>query len=321
MKRSTVLAAGILLFDLICAYAVCAQGREDEIIANLACGRVVVHVTKEGIAFATIEQPTEANSIPPRIVRVDARHLGVMFGAAEWILPGQNGKPVRVEKTVPRLDAGAGGRTQQSPDAEPDLDMIGEAFLESLRPFVEQLHHKIELGPEEPLFELVVIGYGPEFYGPEVWLYEYRVEQEALRGDYMKTRLLRARTTQLYPLGKHEPKALVEVRYPPDAKGPAFQVMVLRNDPEVARIASADSRFSKVVDAIQTGKANAVKFPDATDFLHALVVATAGKARFAVGKYEEMRGVDWIVPPEEPVERAREDKNRPPEAPSLIRKP
>jgi hypothetical protein len=43
-----------------------------------------------------------------------------------------------------------------------------------------------------------------------------------------------------------------------------------------------------------------------------------------MGKMEESHGFDWIVPPEEPVERAKkgeEDKNRPPEAPSLRKRP
>jgi hypothetical protein len=31
------------------------------------------------------------------------------------------------------------------------------------------------------------------------------------------------------------------------------------------------------------------------------------------------RGMEWVVPPTEPVEKAQEDKNRPPEAPTLRR--
>ena len=48
----------------------------------------------------------------------------------------------------------------------------------------------------------------------------------------------------------------------------------------------------------------------------------AGKQPFILGKMEEQHGLDWIVPPEEPVAKAKEeDKNRPPEAPTLRRKP
>src|ERR1041384_1860345 len=44
-----------------------AQDREDEIIANLAGGRVIVHVARDVIIFAAIDQPVEPNSIPPRV--------------------------------------------------------------------------------------------------------------------------------------------------------------------------------------------------------------------------------------------------------------
>jgi len=36
---------------------------------------------------------------------------------------------------------------------------------------------------------------------------------------------------------------------------------------------------------------------------------------------DERRGFEWMVPPDEPVEKAQEDKNRPPDAPTLRRPP
>src|SRR6267143_1962338 len=42
------------------------QQHEDEIVANLAGGRAIVHVAKDVIVFAAIDQPVERNSIPPR---------------------------------------------------------------------------------------------------------------------------------------------------------------------------------------------------------------------------------------------------------------
>ena len=320
-RRHWLVLAVLLPCLCISAPSCLAQEREDEIVANLASGRVIVHVTKEGIAFATIEKPLEPSSIPPRIVSINSLHMGVMLGAAEWVFPSQGSNVIRVEKHL-SSGGGSGGATRQSPgEAEMDLDRIGESFLEALRPLVEQLHSKVELGPEDPLFELVVIGYGPEHYGPEVWLFEYRIEQEELRGNYLRTRILRPRTTQLYPPEKHEPKRLIEVRYPPDLKGPDLQVMIQRNDPEIARLVSSEPRFAKVTEKIDAGQANVAKFLDALDFLRAAVGTTAGKARFTVGKFEEERGFAWLVAPEEPVERAEEDKNRPAEAPTLVRKP
>jgi len=46
------------------------------------------------------------------------------------------------------------------------------------------------------------------------------------------------------------------------------------------------------------------------------------KQNFFLGKMEDQRGFAWILPPEEPVEKAdKNDKNRPPEAPSLRKRP
>jgi hypothetical protein len=63
---------------------------------------------------------------------------------------------------------------------------------------------------------------------------------------------------------------------------------------------------------------------DAADFLRALLPLISDQQPFILAKMEEQHGFEWIVPPDEPVERAKkseEDKNRPPDAPSLRRKP
>src|SRR5579863_5565953 len=79
-----------------------AQERErgDEIVANLAGGRVIVHVARDKIIFAAIDQPVEANSIPPRLMAIDARHIGILLGASEWSLTADP-KPVRLDKDFP----------------------------------------------------------------------------------------------------------------------------------------------------------------------------------------------------------------------------
>jgi len=69
---------------------------------------------------------------------------------------------------------------------------------------------------------MVLIGYAPNNYGPEVWTIEYRVQQEQVstRGEYWQTRILRPRFTQLYPpeKKKHAPRMIVEARYPDNLK-------------------------------------------------------------------------------------------------------
>jgi hypothetical protein len=297
------------------------RDRADEIVANLAGGRVIVHVAKDKIVFAAIDQPFEPSSIPPRVLSIDRSHIGVLLGASEWRSPADP-KPVRLDKDFPQL-SGKDPHYAVNPDeVAPDLDVIGVAFLERLRPLVSQLHHKIEFKPEEAIFEVVIIGYAPDDYGPEVWTLEYRIQQEeiATRGDFWQTRLLRPRFTQLYPPEKHAPKTLVEIRYPNTIPGPTLQQLIQGNDPELYDLSRGDPKFSKVMEEIDRGQANKAVPEDATDFLRAALPLVSEKAKFILGTMTE-RGFDWIVPPDEPVEKAKEDKNKPPEAPTLRKKP
>lgn len=298
------------------------QQVEDEIVANLAAGRVIVHVTRDDIVFAAIDQPIEANSIPPRVMDLDMSHVAVLFGAAEWRLPADP-KPVRLDRNLQRV----GARDPKTPafegEAEPDLEAIGVAFLEKLRPLVSQLRHKLDFRPEDPLFEAVIIGYAPNGYGPEVWTVEYRIHQEeiATRGDYWQTRILRPRFEQLYPPEKKAPRTLVEARYPADSKGQTLQALIESNDPRIARLRSGDQRFAKLLETIDKGQAQKAIGADAADFLRAMVPVIVPNARFVIGTMGEGRGFEWVVEPDEPMEKAQEDKDRPPDAPTLRRKP
>jgi hypothetical protein len=300
-----------------------AQERDhaDEIVANLAGGRVIVHVARDKIIFAAIDQPIELSSIPPRVLNLDPSHIGILLGASEW-RSSADPKPVRLDKDFPRL-SGKDPHYAVNPDeVAPDLDVIGVAFLERLRPLISQLHHKIEFKPDEAIFEVVVIGYAPDDYGPEVWTLEYHIHQEeiATRGDFWQTRLLRPRFTQLYPPEKHAPKTLVEIRYPDTLKGPTLQQLIQGNDPELYDLSRGDPKLSKVMAVIDQGQANKAVAEDATSFLRAALPLISEKAKFILGTMTE-RGFDWVVPPDEPVEKVKEDKNKPPEAPTLRKKP
>lgn len=313
----------LTVFFLAVAAPLFAQSRDGEIVANLAGGRVIVHAAREAILFAAVNQPVEPDSIPPRVVDLDLTHIGVLLGAAEWRVP-LDPTPIRIDRNIPR----AGGkdlRHESAPgDAERDLETIGIAFLEKLRPLVAQLHHKLEFSPDDPVFELIIIGYAPADYGPEVWVVEYRMEQEqvATRGEeYWQTRLLRPRFTQLYPPEKHAPHTLVETRYPPGLKGPTLAELIQGNDPRITPLGAREPRFEKVLGNLRAGTAQKAAPADSADFMRAVLPLISGNASFVLGQLDERRGLDWIVPPSEPVEKVQEDKNRPPEAPTLRRKP
>src|SRR5579864_6509831 len=75
-----------------------AQESEGEIVANLAGGRVIVHVAKDDlILFATIDHPVETGAPPPRLVSLDNTHIGILLGASEWREPAAP-KPIRLDQ-------------------------------------------------------------------------------------------------------------------------------------------------------------------------------------------------------------------------------
>lgn len=296
-----------------------AQVREgDEVVANLAAGRVILAVAKEGILLGGIEQPVEANSLPPRLVPVGGTHVAILLGAAEWILPGS--RTVRLERSAPRVTGDPSRAPASDPEAASDIEQIGVGFLERLRPLVEQLHHKIDLGPNEPILEVLLVGYAGD-YGPEAWLLKYRVVQELLRGDYYRTRPLRPSYTQLYPPEKHQPRTLIEVRYPEDEDAETLLQLIQRNDPQMEKIRMSDKKVAQAVERIEAGKSSDARLEGATSFLETALAALAGDKQFFLGVYEEERGLNWVVPPARTAAEIQEEKSRPPEAPTLRKKP
>jgi hypothetical protein len=300
------------------------QETEGEIVANLAGGRVIVHVAKDDlILFAMIDHPVEAGSPPPRIVSLDTTHIGILLGASEW-RETANPKPIRLDRDYQPV----GRRDSHYSDpsgAEPDLETVGITFLERLRPLTSQLHHKIEIKKDDPLFEIVIVGFGAKHYGPEVWTVEYRIEQSEVgtREGYLQTRILRPRFEQVYPPEKKAPRFVVETRYPDTLAGPTVMELIQSGDPRVARLRSSDPKIDKAVELISKGQAQKADDLASQDFLRALLPLISEKATFALGKMQEQGGFDWIVPPEEPVEKAKpgDDKDRPPDAPSLRKRP
>jgi len=297
---------------------------DDEIVTSLSGGRVILHVAKDGaIFFAAIDQPVEQGAAPPRLVDIDGQHVAILFGASEWRSPADP-KPIRLDRGLQRF-SGRDSHYEGSynGEADPDLEIMGTAFLEKLRPLAAQLRRKIDFPADQPIFEMVVIGYGPQNYGPEAWTVEYRFTQELLatRDNYWQTRVLRPRFTQIYPPEKKAPKVIVESSYPADEKTPTLQTLLEGNDPRLS-VFRSDQRMAKALDLIVKGQAQKVELPEAEQFLRAAVPLLYPKQYFFMGKMEDQRGFDWIVAPQEPIEKVdKNDKNQPPEAPSLRKRP
>jgi hypothetical protein len=315
----------LILVILLTFTALPGSAQEDEIVANLAGGRVILHVAADGIVFGAIDHPLEAKSVPPRVAAIGYAHVGIFFGASEWQIPAQP-QPIRLDRDISEIRPSNTRNTYRPPGSgEADLELIGTGFLEKLRPLVSQLHHKIELKPDEPLVEIVLVGYAPQAYGPEVWLIDYHAEQQSVsaKGDFWQTRILRPSFNQLYPPEKHQPKTLVEVRFPETLQEVPLTGLFQQNDPRITQLCASDARFRRTVELIEKGQANKVPMEEAGDFLRAVLPFVAGNAHFVEGQVGENGGFQWIVPPEEPREKAQrgEDKDRPADAPTLMRKP
>jgi hypothetical protein len=307
----------------MCAAPAMAQDQDDEIVATLSGGRIIVHATRENVTFIAIDEPIEAGSVPPRVVTLDGRHVGVLLGSSEWRIPADP-NPIRLDRGQarigtpdPRYEGTYNG------EAEADLETMGVAYLEKLTPLAARLHHKLDFPSDQPLFEMVVIGFGPADYGPEVWTMEFRMTQTmvATRGDYWQTRVLRPRFTQIYPPEKHAPRKVVETCYPGECQGPTVQQLIEGNEPTFEKVARADPKFMKALELISKGQAQKAVSQDAAGLLRAAVPLLFPGKKFVMGTIEEQHGFEWIVPPDEPMERAKkDDKNRPAEAPTLRRR-
>lgn len=297
--------------------------REDEIVTSLTGGRVIFLIARDTILFAAIDQPVEQGAPPPRLVNLDSQHVAILFGASEWRAPADP-NPIRMDRRLERISGRDPRYGGFNGEGDPDLEIMGTAFLEKLRPLVSQLRHKIDFPADQPIFEMVILGYGPNNYGPEAWTAEFRITQELLttREDFWQTRILRPRFTQIYPPEKHAPKTLVEATYPPEAQGPTLQTLLEGNDPRFSFFRS-DAKMSKALDLILKGQTQKADPKDAEELFRAAIPLLYPKQRFFMGKMEEQSGFDWIVPPEEPVQKAekKDDKNQPPEAPSLLKRP
>src|ERR1700689_2255083 len=93
---SLALAFGVLapIFLIFVPQPVGSQQRQetpgDEIVANLAAGRVIIAVVKDAILTATIENPVEPQTRIPTPVELGTKGLGIFLGAVEWTAPSSH---------------------------------------------------------------------------------------------------------------------------------------------------------------------------------------------------------------------------------------
>jgi hypothetical protein len=296
----------------------------EEVVANLAAGRVVIAVVKGAILIATVENPIEAGSHPPIPVPISTDHVGIVLGAVDWLSPSSHQELARLDQELPHLRSHLIAPTPhlavQGGEQATDIEAIGEGLLERLDQVVPDLHEKLNLPEAEPVAELIVVNYLPT-YGPEVWQLSYQIRQEEQDNDYWTTRVLRPGYLQLWPPEKGQPRTLVEFAYPPDNPPPTLLELLRNHDPRLNPIRSSDPAMANVANHLLGGESTQIKLADATEFLRAALDAiTPPNTRETMASITEEDGFSWILAPR-PEPRSAAEPQRPAGAPTLAAPP
>ncbi len=316
----------LFLFMCLCVHLwpTALPAQEQELVANLASGRVLMCVTKDGIFVSVVENKVEPESHPPIVMPLSGRRIAVLLGATEWLDPSSGEKPLLLAEELPKLigAVATGPRLQQ--EQGNDIEKLGIALLEPLRSITRKLHRKIDLAEDEPLLELLLVGYA-EDYGPEVWHLKYRITQEALRGEYWQTRILRPSYNQLYPPEKGQPRTLMEVEYPPQREpAPTTLALIQQGDPRLAALGQSSPPAAKALDSLLRGESHKAPMAEVSELLRAALNATTPPEQSQIiAVISERNGFQWVLAPPQPVHKAEEGTPgaRPAGAPSLKKKP
>lgn len=287
-------------------------------MANLATGRVVFCVTKDAIIVAATSGGGEVGSRPPAVLSVSSGRIGVLLGAIDWTAP-DTAKTTRFDSELPAVAANALRRpAQKSAQETSEIEDIGVGMLELIRPLVDQIHHKLDLAPDEPLAELILVDYVQD-YGPEIWNLQYRVHQENLANDYWQTRILRPAYVQLYPPEKGQPRTFVEVEYPASIPRLQLAERIAQSDPQFGRIAHSSRDVSEAVAFIAAGNSAKARSSPTSDFMRAAIPLAGGNEQSLVMAVLDMdRGFQWVLAPQEAIPPGK-TQTQPiePDAPSL----
>ena len=86
----------VSVFICVHLWPIAAAAQEQELVANLAAGRVLLCVAKDGIFIAAVENKVEPDATPPIVIPLSGRRVAVVFGAAEWLDPASGEKAARL---------------------------------------------------------------------------------------------------------------------------------------------------------------------------------------------------------------------------------
>jgi len=318
-----------LLVAVLCVFssaAILAQENStptEETIANLAAGRVVIAVVKDAILVATVENPIEAQTRPPTPVPLGSARLGILLGPVNWWSPSAKVELASLDQELPRLHSRLIAhvphmQAEQGGEEATDMESIGQGLLERLSAVAQNLHSEVDLPPDEPLLQLVVTDYIPG-YGPEIWQLDYKMKQQEEENSYWTTRILRPTYLQFWPPEKGHPHTLVEFAYPPENAPKPLVDLLKEKDPRLEKVVESEPKMAQVANLFLEGESNKIQPDDATQFLRAVLEATAPPtARETMAVITEEKGCDWILPPPPEPKSTLQQTERDPDAPSLL---
>ena len=303
----------------------------EEVVVNLAAGRVIIAVVKDAILIGTVENPIEPQTHPPIPVQLSGRRAGIMLGAVDWFSPSSQLELARLDRELPHLrahfaNAAPGPHLDQAGTnvEATDLESVGQGLFESLNLVANNFHAKLDWPPDEPVADLILADY-LEGYGPEVWQLTFLIKQEMQRLDYYDTHISHPTYVQMWPPEKGQPHTLLEFQYPPDKTLPTLLDLLRQKDPRIEKICASDAKMRDVADRLLAGESNKLLAVDATQFLRAaLAVLSPPNARQTMAAIGLETGFDWILrPPAEPkrptTAQQKEQEKHEEEAPSLLK--
>ncbi len=324
MKSVGTVLAVILLFAAPRAAAQDQSSPEnEETVASLAAGRVVIAVVKGAILVGTIENPIEADTHPPMPVAIGSTRVGVILGAVRWSSPSSQREIARLDEDLPHLRSRAVTQaphlsTDPAGTEATDLESVGQGLLDRLNELAQDLHAKVDLPAKEPLAELILASITAG-YGPEVWQLTYSMKQQEATPGYWTTRVLLPRYVQFWPPEKGQPHTLMEFAYPPENPPTTLLELLRQKDPRLEKLISSDAKMAEVARLFLQGDSNKVPAAEATQFLRAALDAIAPpETRETMAIINEESGFAWVLAPPRETPLPGLMPARSPDAPSLL---
>ena len=310
--------------------------QHDEVVANLAAGRVILAVFKDAILIASIENHIEPDALAPAIVPLTNRQAAILLGAISWNSPSPPVEWARLDAELPSLRANSstaitphlqGGAVAVAGQEAKDIEDVGEGLRVRLSAMMKKVHGPLSVSEDQPLVELVLADYQVD-YGAEVWTLQYALIQQPERGEFWDTKIQRPRYSQLWPPEKTAPHTIMEIQYPPAAENsPTLLDLLRQKDPRLQAIGARDPQMAAVATAVLSGNTSKLLQAAAVPYFRACFnVLTPPKSALAIALIDHEQGFQWLLeppPPPPPAKNAKQqpEQERPPGAPSLLKPP